>query len=505
MKLFEGDRSRWFDIAESAKAELHRLAPIDGEFIVPFRSNDARLGWSSRAIERATSGPQVIDFGVHHVGYAEFELVGSQPTTLRFGEELAEVCETPGAYPGKLPGDWLHPVEVDRVVNGRRTHSGRRAFRYVRVDGAQVMHARVTGESSARHDICLPDQIEPQWRAIDEVGIRTLRNCMHDVFEDGPKRDRRLWLGDLRLQALVNAVSFQQFDLVKRCLYLFAAFANEDGTVPACVFSHPTWHGGTEFIPDYSLLFGPTVLDYLDHTNDITTARDLWPVALHQTVVIDRFCNIDGLFNAPENIWQFIDWNGDLDRQASEQATAIYALKKLLRLGQSLGVHAGVLSRLRDRHRQLTNAAQTALFDSTTGCFLSGSSRQLSWASQAWMILAGVIKGDEARRAIHHVMIRSDSVRPVTPYLWHHVIDAMMQSGMQEEALAIMQDYWGGMIARGATTFWEVHDPSSAYLSPYASHLHNSYCHAWSCTPSVFLRSAARLTNRQRHQPAMRR
>ena len=27
---------------------------------------------------------------------------------------------------------------------------------------------------------------------------------MQDVFEDGPKRDRRLWLGDLRLEALAN-------------------------------------------------------------------------------------------------------------------------------------------------------------------------------------------------------------------------------------------------------------------------------------------------------------
>jgi hypothetical protein len=31
---------------------------------------------------------------------------------------------------------------------------------------------------------------------------------MQEVFEDGPKRDRRLWLGDLRLQALVNDVTF---------------------------------------------------------------------------------------------------------------------------------------------------------------------------------------------------------------------------------------------------------------------------------------------------------
>ncbi len=488
MKMFEGERPRWFEVAESCKPVLHRLAPVDGEFVEPFRSQSGRLGWASRGVERSVGDSQVIDFGAHHVGYAEFQFASGGPVSLRFGEELAEVCEAPGAFPGKLPGDWLEPVSVRRRSDDWSTHADRRAFRYVRVDGAAVKRARVVGESSALIDVGSRNDIEPQWRAIDEVGIRTLRNCMHDVFEDGPKRDRRLWLGDLRLQALVNAVSFQQFDLVKRCLYLFAAFANADGTVPACVYAKPGWHGGTEFIPDYSLLFGPTLLDYVRHTNDLTTARDLWPVALRQTVVIDRFCDIDGVFNAPKEVWQFIDWNDDLDRQASEQATAIYALEKLFRLGRAVGADASDLRRLQDRHRQLTHAARAALFDPTTGCFVSGPSRQYSWASQAWMILAGVLTGHDARRALHHMMIRPDAVRPVTPYLWHHVIDAMMQIGLDDEAKAIMLDYWGGMVARGATTFWEVHDPSHAYLSPYASHLHNSYCHAWSCTPSAFLR-----------------
>lgn len=30
-------------------------------------------------------------------------------------------------------------------------------------------------------------------RKIDEVALRTLRNCMQTVYEDGPRRDMRLW------------------------------------------------------------------------------------------------------------------------------------------------------------------------------------------------------------------------------------------------------------------------------------------------------------------------
>jgi len=34
----------------------------------------------------------------------------------------------------------------------------------------------------------------------------------------------------------------------------------------------------------------------------------------------------------------------------------------------------------------------------------------------------------------------------------------------------------------------EVYVPGDDFLSPYKSHLMNSYCHAWSCTPTYLLR-----------------
>ena len=59
---------------------------------------------------------------------------------------------------------------------------------------------------------------------------------MQGVMLDGPKRDRRLWLGDLRLEAQVNACTFRKFDIIERSIYLLAAFPMEDGRIPACVF-----------------------------------------------------------------------------------------------------------------------------------------------------------------------------------------------------------------------------------------------------------------------------
>ena len=57
-----------------------------------------------------------------------------------------------------------------------------------------------------------------------------------------------------------------------------------------------------------------------------------------------------------------------------------------------------------------------------------------------------------------------------------------------ESAMDYMKYYWGGMIRHGADTFWELYNPENPAESPYGSNIVNSYCHAWSCTPTYLLR-----------------
>ena len=67
---------------------------------------------------------------------------------------------------------------------------------------------------------------------------------MQTVYEDGPKRDQRLWIGDLYLESLANTYSFKNHELTRRCLYLLAALADEDGWLHATVFEYPDPHPG---------------------------------------------------------------------------------------------------------------------------------------------------------------------------------------------------------------------------------------------------------------------
>ena len=70
----------------------------------------------------------------------------------------------------------------------------------------------------------------------------------------------------------------------------------------------------------------------------------------------------------------------------------------------------------------------------------------------------------------------------------HHFVEALLMCGKRDQAMEYMKYYWGGMLSHGADTFWELYNPENPAESPYGSSIVNSYCHAWSCTPTYFLR-----------------
>jgi hypothetical protein len=138
---------------------------------------------------------------------------------------------------------------------------------------------------------------------------------------------------------------------------------------------------------------------------------------------------------------------------------------------------------------KMADAALKHMYDKKRGVFFSGADRQVSVIAQTWMIKSGVIKGKDAQKAIKTALNDSSTVMPGTPYGTHYLIDAMLLCGMHDEAKEYMINYWGGMVKKGADTFWEAYDPQDDFISPYHFHPLNSYCHAWSCTPTYFIYS----------------
>jgi len=262
--------------------------------------------------------------------------------------------------------------------------------------------------------------------------------------------------------------------------------------VPACLHEVPFPRTGNCDILDYAALFPSTLLEYARASGNWETAHDLWPVARRQIEGVLAYVDERSAFVNPGTWWIFIDWRDGRDKSAAMHGVLLCALRDTLELASELGEKEPIPA-WQETLGALHWAARAVFWDDETRFFLSGADGQISWASQIWMILGGAVSPDEGADVLRRLRDCPAALTPAGPYLYHYAVEAIIACGMSAEAAALLRDYWGGMLDRGATTFWEVFDPHDAALSPYGNPLLNSHCHAWSCTPTYFIRTYADL------------
>ncbi|KAJ1329924.1 alpha-L-rhamnosidase [Microdochium nivale] len=452
----------------------------------------------------------ILDFGLHMVGNLSFNLSSTgahmdSPCRLRltFGESPLDVTMGMEGVKTWISTAWLPDEVINVDICPEQVYIKRRhAFRYLRVEIIDTSSKFKVAFSDVACECVSAVSQQTQLdamsfgyantgsedggllQAIDHVSIMTLRDCMQTVFEDGPRRDRRIWIGDLRLQALVNYATLRNFDLVKRCLFMFAAVARDDGSLPACLFEKPTLAAASDYILEYDALFAAIVYDYVAASNDMETGRLLWPTVLAclrtplayvdpETMLFDSGRGKD---------WQFLDWAEGANTSTGSHGLVLFCLKAADKLARLLQVDSPYMHWISGM-----NAAACGLI--AGGVVVSGPDRQVSYACASWLVLAEALPMEVARAALLKTLADPKAIKPLTPYAWHHVCEALLIVGCEDECLEILRTYWGGMIRAGADTFWEAYDPADPRASPYGDVRNNSFCHAWSCTPSLLLRT----------------
>ena len=512
--VWMGDRrAAWLKEAAASMPELRRTEHHPLRIVRSVADSTAFQGWRmepSEPIEAlyASSLKQrrkvIVDMGEHMTGYFSLRvnhtgMPADAPIRLRitFAEVPAELNTPFDPYPGGLSRAWLQDETVTVMRLPATVRIERRvACRYVMIEvlaqssfDFRVEDITLEAVTSASGEApALAEGTDPMIRRIYDTGLKTLSECMQTVYEDGPKRDQRLWIGDLYLESLANACSFGNHALTRRCLYLLAALADEDGWLHATVYEYPQPEPQyNQHTMDYSLLYGVALLEYLKATGDMTTARELWPVVARQIEIARTYLK-DYLYDMQKQPqwWLVFDWKDDLDRHASVQGLMIFAVERGWELAQMVG-HERDVRDWPDLVKRMRRASRRAFYDADAGVVVSGSQRQVSYLSQVWMILSGTLTPKEGARAMTAVLNDPTACRPGSPYAYHYVIEALIACGMRDEAREQLLEYWGGMVRRGADTFWEVYDPMDDCKSPYGFYPVNSYCHAWSCTPVYFI------------------
>ena len=445
----------------------------------------------------------VIDLGNHYVGYFSFVLEKVEeyidaPVRLvvRFCEAERELCDDYEDYHGWLSASWLQEEVINVDFPGRYKMPRRYAARFIKITvkytpkPISLSSFTFKAVTSADASSLIPAEInDAELAKIDTVSVNTLKNCMQRIFEDGPKRDRRLWIGDLRLEALANYYTFKNYDLVKRCLYLFAATdRNSCGFMPGFLYEYPRFESGSWYLEDYSLLYVCALCDYYAHSKDKETFLDLFSVAKEIMDAAHSTLDEDGLMTTPADGDAFIDWCPGLKKKTALHGVYLYTLNLWCDTLAKLDLLDELLI-YSERNRVAWMNAYLKLYNPTRRAFINPrDNSQYSVHATAWMILGGVLDEDEGREVLLAALNDEESVKPVTPYMHHYVVEALCTLGLYDEAIAYMRRIWGVMIALGADTFYEAYVPADPDFSPYDDRKVNSMCHAWSCTPTYFIR-----------------
>lgn len=467
-------------------------------------------------------GEVIFDFGAETLGYLEFEL--ESPTDC--GITLA-CAESFNALEREYPWHSWDRFRIDRGKN-RILNPSRKGFRYVRVSSDHGSRLAVTNilnhkpgrELRNRGYFRCSDEF---LNRVNEVACRTVELCAQKFLEDGIKRDRLCWTGDLRPEALVMYNQLGETEVVRDSLYAFAHHTNEHGVIQP---SFP-WKTGW-VMADYVMWWIISLYEYYLHTGDVETLRELEPVAREQEKWLKERVDERGLFvtraeyGAPITCWSSrkregytayhnclwyhtkhcllhigvalnpADWekhlesrlaraaNGDIQPfQATNFLKQVFVdknglwrdldaegrFKKII--SQDSTINAAIArislmpSSLDDLHRQ----EQESLL----------AIQKYAWTrfgSQAWWQ-----EGSEPS---------DDPQSPIMPLYNAYEVEQRMEIGDWDGAVEVLRRCFGHMLELGATSFWEIIQKNGLPNEKGQEGL-ASLCHGWSgCPAAVF-------------------
>lgn len=409
---------------------------------------------------------ELFDFGCELLGRISF-CCASQPT-LFVGESPAEAHNSdPQTFEQSCT---LHPNGEGCWISEHAL-----AFRYARI---------TNGEPADLKCLALfhPAQYRGAFACSDERLTRiwmnsayTLRLCLHDFLIDGVKRDRLPWTGDMAMSLMANAYTFGDADIVRRSLTALGRAGIEQTHINGIV--------------DYSMWWLIAQDHYQQYFGDMAHLQRDWSRIKDTLERLAARCGADGLFVTTSNEWLFIDWVSD------NKLTALQILWWwALRSGADIAVRMGdepTAARWRANADTLEATLYSRAWDAQTNTWrgLPDNNSECSRHANLLAVVSGLAKTNQKDGIL--ALLLGNKANPVgTPYMAGFENIALGRLGGIDAMLQRVNCYWGAMIDRGATTFWEAYnvadDGDQAYAfynRPFAK----SLCHAWSAGPASFL------------------
>lgn len=421
----------------------------------------------------------VIDFGKELNGGVGIDVTNRNPANilkvrLRFGESVSEVMGNPNNDHA------IHDTIVDISVWSRYEY-GSTGFRFVRLDFlecAEPVHIRSIYAVALERPFVYQGHFhcsDPILNEVWQVGARTVHLCCQDYILDGIKRDRLVWMGDIHPQLHVIAAVFGDQYIVDESI--------------ARVFDltpKGEWINGHS---SYSLWWLIGVWEWYFYTG-----RTDWLNAMREKIVSIVKQILENIHeDGRETLGglRFIDWSVGYDNpvivDACMSALTVMGLNAAVRLFEVLEnqkyreVCLTVIEKIKQRPPLVTVNKQV----------------------NALRVLAQM----ENPQSANDKSLALDPCRGLSPWFGYYILEARAMADDITGCLDLIRQYWGKMIALGATTFWEhfeidwctnagrideiippskrdIHAECGAYCFKGLRH---SLCHGWSSGPTAWL------------------
>jgi hypothetical protein len=325
------------------------------------------------------------------------------------------------------------------------------------------------------------------------TGAYTAHLCMQEDIWDAPKRDRGLWIGDMQVSGQTINVAFGDRFLMERSIERVrdqAQGGRPDTELPISEVNS---------IPGYSAAWFCILVDYYLHQGDkaLLSRQHAKIISLLEYLKTD-FDN-NNLFNNPHKAWDYCDWSPDfiIDGPLTRATTDLYIIlgvRQAIYLLDQLGDKTNS-ERFAQWESQLIQAARSNLYDAQIGSFserlqenVMAILSDVAAQQQDSIIYSRIIKPGSPAWIVPKGTTLSDS-EVMSPYYGYFVLSAMDKLHEYQDALNLLRNYWGDMLSRGTSAWWEMFDPSWPRDFNWVIDRLNyvSLSHGWSSGPTSFL------------------
>lgn len=324
----------------------------------------------------------------------------------------------------------------------------------------------------------------PLRQKIYDTGVRTLERNALDHYFDCPWREQGFYALDSRCQMRYGAYAFEGYTYQREALKLMSEDHSPKGLLSITV---PT--DDPEVIPSFALYYVVAMDEYASYSQDTSLLKEYLPKMKSIVDQVLAQSRNDGLLeNFPEpTYWNFYEWNPGLDGwpaggkvDACLNFTAIFALQHLI----------AAMRRCEENPKEY-EAKELALKQAVTRYFwdderklfktyLTGGYHALV---NAYALLTDTVPQEDVITLADTLTHPTSDIVPCTLSMLSVEYDALLHTGKARYRDFVLQDIdqkFGMMLAKGATTFWETLKGKDDFDGA------GSLCHGWSALPVYY-------------------